>query len=161
MHSRIFQISEEPLKEKESSSIRNCDLYHDYFPENIADSFEEIPFKSAEYFEELKWLKRTVKGIEVDVEKQTIIITNKAEYFKEKHSQFKELLNKLKDVTLEEFSSGRSKLYFDMYELNECYREKHGFYIDFMGDLTSLDEWVRSVEENKVFFIGTIIDYHF
>ena len=155
MHSRIYQVSSSPIKEEDL--IEECRYDHwdkaDYVVKQ--DSPEEVN-------SDLEWLKTANRGIEVHVKARTIKVTSKKEYFDEKHDKFKELAEKLSDITLEDFISG--KRYFEVYDLQCAYEEKRGFYIDDNDEycgLTNFDNWVRNAEENKVYYIGNIFDYHF
>ena len=158
MHSRIYQLSEKPITK---DKLKQEYEYEDIFVGSIADYVAEIPFKSNEYLEDLKWLS-TLKGIEVNAGAGTLIIKSKKEYFTEKYNGFKELLAKLSNVTLDEFITTNS--WSDMYELNATYEDKHSFYADDNDEYyepVPFDNWIRTAEENKIYYIGSIIDYHF
>lgn len=159
MHSRIFQISEKPITQNELIKEYR---YEDNFVGSIAEYVAEVEFKSDNYFEDLKWLQNVAKGLEVNIKKGTIKILSKKEYFDEKHDRFKELCEKLRYITLEEFIG--NEFYFDICELKDTYEDKYSFYVDdndsYFG-LTNLDNWVRNAEENKEYFVGSIMDYHF
>lgn len=155
MHSRIFQVSSEPIKNDEL--IDEC-RYEDW---DTADYVVEQTTEE-EQKSDMEWIMTACKGIKVDTEKRTITITSKKEYFDERHDRFKELAEELSDITLEDFIS--TKMYFKFYELQSCYEDKCGFYIDDNDEytgLTNMDNWVRNTEENKVYYIGSIFDYHF
>ena len=158
MHSRIFQVSEEPISK---DNLINKDKYNENFVGSIADYVSEVEYES-EQIEDLKWLSKATEGIKVDIEKGTITIISKRMYFDEKHDKFKSILEKLQDITLEEFITTDNS--FDMYELKKAYENEYGFYIDDNNEhfgLIPLDNWVRNAEENKVYYLGTIIDYHY
>ena len=155
MHSRIYQISSEPIKEENLIEEYRYDEWNraDY----VVKETSETDIES-----DLEWLQTANKGITVDTKAKTIVITSKKEYFDEKHDKFKELLEKLQDVTLEEFIS--TKNHFTVEDLKDAYEDKHGFYVDDNDEwigLTNLDNWVRNAEEGKVYYIGNIFDYHF
>ena len=153
MHSRIYQISEKPIE--------------DFIDEYRYDEWSRADYVSLQTSEtdiqsDLEWLQTANKGIEVDTENKTFKITSKKEYFDEKHDKFKELAEELSNTSLEDFISGKE--HFKVYDLKCAYEEKYGFYVDdndeFIG-LTNLDNFVRNAEENKVYYIGRIFDYHF
>ena len=159
MHSRIYQISEKPIPAEERTSEFR---YEGDFVGSIADYVAGEEFRSNEYIQDLKWLESANKGIKVNTEENTITITSKEEYFKEKHEVFLNALKELQDISLEEFIS--DKKHFTLYNLKCAYEEKYGFYVDDNDDyygITPLDNFVRNAEENKVYYIGTITDYHF
>ena len=155
MHSRIYQISENPIEEENLIEEYRYDEWHhaDY----VVKETSETDIES-----DLEWVQTANKGLQVNKEKKTITIVSKKEYFDEKHDKFKELLAKLEDITLEEFIS--TKKHFVIEDLKDAYENKYGFYVDdndeYIG-LTNLDNWVRNAEEGKEYYIGNIFDYHF
>ena len=157
MHSRIYQISEKPITEF-TDEFR----YEEGFVGRHADYVDEVEHGSEDYMADLKWLQNATEGLEVNLKEKTITITSKKEYFSKKHDTFKELLEKLQNITLEEFSSVNT--YFDIFNLTSAYEDEYSFYIDdndeFCG-ITTLDNWVRNAEEGKKYYVGSIFDYHF
>jgi hypothetical protein len=111
---------------------------------------------------DLSWLAQACKGIKVNLDKRTLVVTSKADYFEDKHEQFKELAEKLSTISLEDFMSTKKE--FDFYDLKSTYEDKHSFYIDDNDEycgLVSLDKWIRYAKENEVYYIGSIFDYHY
>lgn len=157
MHSRIFQVSEKPITE-----FTDEYRYEEGFVGSHADYVVGVEYDSEDYISDLKWLQNVAEGIEVNLKEKTITITSKKRYFSEKHDKFQELLEKLHDMTLDEFISPKNR--FDVADLNDAYEDKYSFYIDdndeFFG-ITNLDNWVRNTEEGKKYYIGSIFDYHF
>ena len=160
MHSRIYQISEKPISKE--NFTKESSYYDDGFVGEIADYVSEVDYRSNDYISDLEWLQTATEGLEVNIKKGTITILNKKEYFDKKHDKFKELIENLQDITLEDFSS--NKEYFTILDLKSAYDDKYSFYIDDNYEnvgLTSLDNWVRNAEENKKYYVGNILDYHF
>lgn len=158
MHSRIFQVSSEPIQEDDMIQEYR---YEDNLMNGIAD-YVAKQTQSEEVKADLEWLAQACKGIQVDVNKRTLIVTSKAEYFEQKHEQFKELAEKFSTISLEDFIS--TKAGFDFYDLKSAYEDKHSFYIDDNDEycgLAPMDNWIRYAEENKVYYIGSVFDYHF
>lgn len=155
MHSRIFQVSSEPITEE------NLIEEHKYEEWEHAD-YVNKQVSSTDIESDLEWLQTATKGIKVNVEEKTITITSKKEYFTEKHDKFKELAEELSTITLEDFINGKADM--ELYDLKCAYEDKYDFYIDdnyeYCG-LTNLDNWVRNAEENKTYYVGNIFDYHF
>ena len=155
MHSRIYQISSEPIKEENLIEEYRYDEW--YKADYVIKETSETDIES-----DLEWLQTANKGITVDTKEKTIVITSKKEYFDEKHNQFRELARNLSFISLEDFIS--SKENFKFYDLQCAYEDNHGFYVDDNDEwigLTNLDNWVRNAEEGKVYYIGNIFDYHF
>ena len=158
MHSRIYQVSTEPISTDELSHEHD---YEDYFVGRIADYVAEIEYKGKGYEQDLKWLQEATDGIEVNTEKGTMKITSREAYFRNKYYTFQEFLRKLNSMTLTEFIEQYGRARLNLYELQCAYEDKYSFYVDVAGETEPLDSFVRSAEENKVYYIGTITDYHF
>lgn len=158
MHSRIFQVSTEPISTDELSHEHD---YENCFVGRIADYVAEIEYKSENYKQDLKWLQEATDGIEVDVEKGTMKVISKEEYFRSKHEAFQEFLQKLNNITLTEFIEQYGKVSLNLYNLQCAYNDKYSFYVDIDGETEPLDSFARGAEENKMYYIGTITDYHF
>lgn len=158
MHSRIYQLSETPVNQNELTHEQD---YEQYFVGSHADYVAEIGYKGEGYAQDLKWLQNVTKGIQVNVEEGTITVTDKKEYFQEKHETFQNYLEKLNNTTLDDFVKSYGTTRLDLYELQCAFEDKHTFYVDINGETKPLDSFVRSAEENKVYYVGTIMDYHF
>ncbi len=152
MHSRIFQVSMEPIKE--TDYICEADYYDHWFTREWAD------YVSNDYNRDnaIKWLKECAKGYTVgkDDNGEYFIITNKEEYFKDAYDMFIDALDKIGRPTLEEFTNG-----IDLYPLRNAYEDKCGFYIDADGELMTFDSFVRRCVINEKYYIGNALDYHF
>ena len=151
MHSRIFQVSQEPIKEPLTES-----RYYDY---EGTDGIDYI-VKSNEKDVDIKWLKQVTKGLEVT--EDTIKVVSKKEYFENSFLEFQELIKKYSEYTIEDFVNCHN--WIDFYRLKDAYDNKLSFKIDDNDEeygLTSLDNWVRNVEEGKTYYIGSTFDYHF
>ena len=154
MQSRIFQISTEPITEE--NYIDEC-RYDNYF---VGQNGVDYVVESDSRADDLKWLKTANKGIEVT--ENTIKVISKKEYFEKSFEEFQELLEKLSNYTTEDFIDPKNWL--DFYRLKDAYDNTNGFQIDdndeYFG-ITSLDNFVRTVEEGKTYYIGKTFDYHF
>ena len=159
MHSRIYQVSENPISQDKLSREHD----YEFLVGSVADYVAEVAYKSIEYISDLEWLQSATDGLEIDTEKGTLIIKSKKEYFEKKYDTFKEYLQRLQDVTLEEFIKDKAyfEVYFEICELKSAYNDNHAFYINSDDDCETLDSFVRFKEENKVYYIGSIMDYHF
>ena len=155
MHSRIYQVSSNPIKEE------NLIKENKYYEWGHAD-YVSLQESETDINSDLEWLKTATHGLEIDTQNKTIKILSKKEYFEERHEKFQELAEELSNTLLEDFSNG--KINMKMYDLESYYEDKYGFYIDDSNEycgLTSLDDWVRNAEENKIYYVGSIFDYHF
>lgn len=157
MHSRIFQVSKEPVTE---DKLIEEYRYEDGFVGRIAD----YVVKQGDITEDIEWLTRCKKGIEV-TEKDgitTLKIVSKRDYFEGAFENFQKLINKFSDYTLSDFID--SKNWLDFYQLKDSYDDQHAFYIDdndeYFG-IATLDEFMRNVEDGDIYYIGNTFDYHF
>ncbi len=155
MHSRIFQISENPVKKEEYINVDKI-LDSESFVGTIADYVAE-----SDREEDIEWLVSCIKdyGIEYD-NQQDMIIFKKG--FKENYFQgrFEKLKEKINSMTLEEFAKGD----FSLYEIRMLIEEKFGFYVyykgDYCDDIMPFDSFVRMMEEERKYYIGGTLDYH-
>ena len=171
MHSRIFQVSKEPINEEDY--ISESTFYDSSFLGEVADYVNQDTDRN----DDLNWLKENIEhrggGIEVNVDEGTITIVDKKKFFEKSFDTFKELLDKLANTNIIQFSgtaeSGdmeNSRFAFSslMYDL-ECEAEgdKFGFYVydnEDWGYPARLDEWIRSTKNGDKYYFGATIDYH-
>ena len=154
MHSRIFQVSSEPITEENYISEYRYDEYL------VGQDGIDYVVESDSKQDDLNWLKNTSKGIEVT--ENTIKVTSKKEYFEKSFEEFQEYVEKLSNYNMEDFINPQNWL--DFYRLKDAYDSENGFKIDdndeYFG-ITSLDNFVRNVEEGETYYIGKTFDYHF
>lgn len=154
MHSRIFQLSTEPICEDDY--IKEYHFYDDSsFIGSIADYVDEETDRE----KDIKWfveaLERTCKNLFIYDEKEQSIIFHtgfKQQFF---HSRYKELKKVVENLTLEQFSTS-----FEAYKLKSIIEDKFDFYIYFDGPITK-DEFIRNLQEEQKYYFGGTIDYHF
>lgn len=151
MHSRIFQVSMEPINKGEY--ICDSDYYEHWFTREIADYVDDSDRES-----DISWLERNVRGYLVDKDEngEYLIVTNKEKYFEPKYKNFMKALNEIGNPTLEEFTNG-----IDLWYLKNADEDKFGFYVDADGELMTFDAFVRRCVINEKYYIGNILDYHF
>lgn len=152
MHSRIFQVSMEPIHKGEY--ISESDYYDHWFTNTWADYVSDDCNRE----DDIKWLAECAKGYVVnkDAHGDYLIVYNKEDYFADAFETFKEELIKIGCPTLTEFASG-----IDLYRLNSSYEEKCGFYVDVDGELMTFDAFVRGCAQGEQCYIGGTVDYHF
>lgn len=153
MHSRIFQVSKEPINKNEY--ITQSEYYDHWFTREIADYVDD-----SDRAGDIEWLNSIWKGYKVseDVNGNYLIVTDKKEYFKERYIRFQQYINKFKECTLDEFANG-----IDIWwDLKNTYVDKFDFYIqtDNHG-LLPFDTFIRCCDENVKHYIGGTLDYHF
>lgn len=153
MHSRIFQVSLNPIPEYEYFS--EFDYYDHWFTNEIADYVDE----NTDREDDINWLKTYANALIFDSDDngEYFIVTSKEEYFKEKFAAFHKFLDIVKGYTLQEFAAG----IYEMWGLKDAYEDKFGFYVDADGELMNLDSFIRRCVTNEKYYIGGTIDYHF
>lgn len=153
MHSRIFQVSTEPIDK--ADYITESDYYDHWFTYSIADYVDEDTDRAAD----IEWLNDCARGYIIghDDNGEYLLINNKEEYFKNAFKRFQELLDKVKGYDINGFINGIN----EMWGLKNEYEEKYGFYVQTDDNgLITLDEFIRVCEENQKYYIGGTIDYH-
>ena len=156
MHSRIIQISKEPIGEY--AYIDESDYYDSWFLGSIADYVADCDDREDELEH---WLKNT-HGIKYDPDKETIVIENKKEYFKYKYKSFKETIEKLENITIDQFIS--NDIDMEVYYIRTLYEDQFGLYVDDTGEyygLITFDSLIRNSNDGDTYHIGGIVDYHF
>lgn len=153
MHSRIIQVSPEPVERDEY--IRESSYWDHWFTREIAD-YVAISDRD----KDIEWLSTNgYKGIVFDKDEcgEFFIIKDKEEFFAKRFEKFKEELAKVNEITLYEFAHGKG-----IWWLESTYEEKYGFYIhDTDCDyLTTLDEFIRTSDTDVKYYIGGTMDYH-
>ena len=154
MHSRIFQVSTKPIQEVDY--IEESDYWDHWFTREWADYVSD----DCDRNDDIGWLESCYgkKGIEfgTDDNGEYIIIKSKQEYFADKFKQYAEVLDKLKQYTLDDFVNG----FHEMWSLKNLYEDKYGFYADADGELMTFDNFIRECETEEKYYIGGTLDYH-
>lgn len=154
MHSRIFQLSAEPISKDDY--IDSCEFEEHWFTREIADYVAGCDREDA-----IQWLKTWVKGCKIESDEKGIylIVENKGEYFTPSYNKFKETLEKIKDCKITEFVS--CTLQSDIWCLKNYYNERYGFYVyDASDGVLTFDEFIRNATLNQKYYIGNALDYH-
>lgn len=154
MHSRIFQVSFD--KVDQSEYIRESDYWDHWFTREWADYVSD----NCDRKDDIEWLKScyATKGIEFGVDKngEYFIVKSKQEYFADKFKEFTEIMERLKNYTLDNFANG----FYEMWSLKNLYEDETGFYVDADGELMTFDGFVRLCATEEKYYIGGTIDYH-
>lgn len=162
MHSRIFQVSREPIEP--AGYINTFDI-PDHFQSGIADYVDDVDDRQAE----LDFLMKSFQGIlEPGPEENSFCVTDESRerYFQGSYQRFREICALLQTITLGAFigtepGPGRKPVSLFMYELNEAYSVKYGYYIYEDDELQPLNQWLREADSDSVYYFGNVLDYHF
>lgn len=154
MHSRIFQVSTNPINE--TDYIDECHYWEHWFTNEIADYVAN----STDRDSDIEWLMNCVKGIIIseDENGKFLMVTDRKAYFKKAFEEFKDAIDKVSKYTLDDFIQNSS---YEVWLVGNSYEDKFGFYIDEDGDLTTLDSFVKLCRINQKYYIGGTVDYHF
>lgn len=158
MHSRIFQIGTQPIPAGE----RLTESYMEY------DSY--LPFdyvaNDKDRLSSIEWLGK-LDGLVSDPSKGTVTLVSKKAFFAQYFDQWKKEVAALSQTTFDDFISSKCdfKLSGALFNLNEAYSSKGGFYVlddlDGYDNLDSLQNFVRNKwEEGTTLYIGGTLDYH-
>ena len=152
MHSRIFQMSLEPIETNDY--ITESDYCDHWFVREWADYVSDDCNRN----EDIEWLKESSKGISFDKDNngEYLIVTSKKEYFIPAYENFIKALDKIGRPTIKEFVNG-----IDLWYLKNANEDKFGFYVDADGELMTFDTFIRKCVTNEKYYIGGTVDYHF
>ena len=153
MHSRIFQVSMEPIQKEDY--ITEGFYWDHWFTNEIADYINGDTDRD----NDIEWLKDCSEALIFgeDDGGEYFIVKDKEKYFEIKYKRFMEVLNKIKNYTLADFAQG----FFEMWSLKEAYEDKFGFYVNADGETMNLDSFIRGCATGEKYYIGATIDYHF
>ena len=153
MHSRIFQVSMNPIPKEDY--IRESFYYDHWFTSEIADYVNGDTDRE----NDIEWLQGYSDAFifGADDGGKYFIVQNKEKYFEPNFKRFMEALNKIKDCTIQDFATG----FFDMWTLKDAYEDKFGFYVNADGETMTFDSFVRGCATGEKYYIGATIDYHF
>ena len=152
MHSRIFQLSTEPIKEEDY--ITEDTIIHDtsfigYVADYVSD---EVDRK-----EDIKWLLDSITpyGAIYDEKEESLIFPKgfKERYFEKKFAVLKETVQKIS--SLEDFANDSLLAY----KLKSTITDRFSFYI-YEDYYEPIDDFIRNLELNTKYYIGGILDYH-
>ena len=153
MHSRIIELSKTPIEVE--NRICESDYYDNDFIGSVADYVT-----SCDRTDAIEWLAGYLKnkGVITEFNTETMTFTEdvKEKFFRDKFEDFKKLASEL---TFEEFAKDKSG--FKLYLIQNCIREKFGFYIHYDGCYWTLDDFIRDcVDNNETWYFGGALDYH-
>lgn len=137
----------------------------EYFTSSIADYVTEVGDQDGE----LDYFIKSEQGIlEEGAERHTFRLAKQGRenYFRDKFKQFQEICARMMNASLEDFI-GREPRSWDqqfshlMYQLNDSYCDRYGYYIFENDELVPYCEWMRAADSEAVYYLGTVLDYHF
>lgn len=158
MHSRIFQVSSKPVDR--DNYISESNYYDGWFVGSVADYVADV--EEEDQKDSIDWLDKYAAG-SLKIEGNKVTVINKEEFFRRDYDNFIKALDDLKNITLNQFTTGKGDLDLNVYRLNSAYEDRYGFYVDDCGEyggLMTINEFMRTKKDGDVFYIGGVVDYH-
>lgn len=160
MHSRIFEISTDPIPQEEHMTENDFDYDHWFF-HDVADYVTDDANRDSS----VEWLfdSLTIGDGLITVDGDSFILHEgyQAAYWGNRHQAFVQLAETLQGIAFEEFAqSGVSVL---LYQAEQLHEQKFGLYVvarESGDELTTLDEFIRYAKAETRYYIGGTIDYH-
>ena len=158
MHSRIFQISKNPIDKEDY--IDELHYYDHWFTNSVADYVNGGTNRE----DDIGWLKECYenRGLSFGVDNggEYVIVVDKYKFFEESFEAYQKALKELSEVTIDDFVTGKYGM--KMCRLTSAYDDQFGFYVDSKeSGLETLDTLIRHSDNGTKFYIGATIDYHF
>lgn len=160
MHSRIFEISTEPIPQDEYMTDSYFDYDHWFF-HDVADYVTDDENRESS----VKWLLDSlVVGdglVTIDGDSFQLHEGFHAAYWSDRHRAFLEKANEMSGITAEQFAEGGVSML--LYQAGELYEENFGFYAVTRDDndgLITMDEFIRYAQVGVKYYIGGTVDYH-
>jgi len=156
-HSRIYQISTKPILEEDY--LLADDFINHWFTNTIADYVDDDTDRGAD----IRSLKEKLGDSAKFESEDSFVIQpgGKEMYFQKAYGLFKNACLKAVLMDFSEFVSSNG-LSIVMYSIDNAYCDKYSIYVspdEF--ETIPLDEFIRSAELGKRYFIGNTLDYHF
>lgn len=160
MHSRVFEISSEPI-----APVNRLNEYElpDWFCSGIADYVDST--REEDRPEELSWFSSRFAGnCQVDGDMVIFKDNTKHDYFRFSYNKFREAAAVLAVCEYDTFCDSKPSSDFSMtiHKLKSSYEDHFGFYVYDRDneELITMDSWVRQRDLSKPYYVGSIIDYH-
>lgn len=158
MHSRIFQISKEPIRPE--NYIKDC-------PERFVNSIADYAVVSDSREFDIRLLAQ-MPGINMHNSDEHFIV-DPEKYFEKSFQAFVNHIEEVKQLTnIGSFTGDGNNPYalgYCLSVLMNDYDDKYGYYVSLLDDsdcLLTLDYFVRFVAEADCkYHIGGVLDYHF
>lgn len=163
MHSRIFQVSKTEIDP--SYYVQPGDVWDRMHYNGAADYVTDLDDRS----EEVEYLMQSFAHVFAKGPDQfsfQIAEGGKEHYFKPGYRRFRELCALMITLSLDAFIGKETgpenkSMSLLMYELNEAYEDKFGYYIYEDDTLEPLCEWLRNADTDVTYYFGNVLDYHF
>ena len=160
MHSSVFEISHAPVPISERVGAGHLP---DWFYEQVCDYAENPdPDRRRAAIGQLSGQLGVLCRLEGD--RLTVSPQLRAVYFHKSYGDFKAAAKTLSQTGYKEFSEyhADSVLLSALDRLNGSYEDKRGVYVYLteLGELMTLDRWIRTADFSRPFYIGGVINHY-
>lgn len=160
MHSKIFQLSTEPISKED---YKTADDYVDTGFMQIADYTDDMDDEDRESC--IDWFSKYLAS-GAELKNGVLEIKDKKKLLEGQFQTFRKTAGLLQYVSLDdfcepEFSKGTEDLGYLMYTLDAAYSDKYGYYVDIDDYPAPLSDFLRRAHNGDRYYIGAVIDYHF
>lgn len=159
MHSTVYELADHPIAAEKYISPG---YLPDWFFGSVADYATEM--SDAERADSIATLAEHFGSLcDRNGDQMNFSPQLKQIYFKESHRYFKEAAKALSKTDYDVFAGITSATAFHLAlnSITESYTDKYSFYIYEDGELSPLDNWLRSADISKPFYVGGTINYHY
>ena len=163
LYSTIIELSSSPVAESE----RACSYeLPEWFCGDVADYIRDTDDRESS-LQHLAWAMEDFADFDLEQNCLTLKADAKEKYFQDAYREYKETLEKLAKVPMEEFNgvsttpSGTESLSALMSSLRSAIEDRFGMYIYADDELTTLDEWLRYASIGDAYYIGGVMEYHY
>lgn len=154
MHSRVFQVvSASDGEMDESELLTSDDLYHDFACEVPVADYVMDQDEQAQCADRERFFK--LPGIH-PIDKRRFKV-NKKEYFGTRLAELKKAVAALTD---DGFCSYETIGELSLYHVETLIKDRCGDYI-YTDYAETMDEWIRWADEDEMYVLGNVLDYHF
>lgn len=156
----IYQITDHPIDE--DAFITACDFEDRWFVPAVAEYVRECADRQHEICVLLNMMENKKLAV-IDSEVNSFVLLPNARgiYFEGRYKQFQTYLTELSHVQEEKFICCHSQVEGLLYQLTRSFSERFGIYV--AGDedeLISFDEFIRTADAGKTYYVGGIVNYH-
>ena len=156
MHSRIFQITTEPVKPEDY--LTESDFCEHWFTNSIADYVDSEVDRNAD----IKNLRERLTDVAhfVDDDSFELLPQGKEHYFAGAYKAFVAARDKTLVMGISEFAS--TGFNEPVYSMKSAFCEKFELYVSSDEfDTIPFDDFIRCAEVGRRYYIGGTLDYHF
>lgn len=160
MHDVIYQITSTPVSKEDY--ITESYFYEHWFLNSVADSVNEQLDRDESISGLKEWLEH-FGSCKFDEKTASFTLHTgfQEAYFKDKFAEFQKNLQQLEKVSLQEFCHNNSLVDGLLFKLQSTLADKFRSYVSSEEfETVTLDEFIRSAQMNKTYFIGGVLDYH-